>query len=203
LKKDKTKFRRRVSRGKIMDEALALAEEEGWTQVTVRRLASRLEYRPPVLYHYFEGKDDLLRCIISHGFDELHKRLNQAVTNSRTSEEQLIALAMTRFKFAMENDALHALMFATNSPPWQKEVVLEAMAETKDQIAELLRNISGRTDDCHDLITHFICLIKGYNYFASELPEEMAKRAFFKNESPEFHLKQAMTRFIKSIQPDE
>jgi len=200
---ESTPCRLRANRERIMTEALALAEQVGWNSVTVRAIAKRINYKAPVLYQYFDGKDHLFRAIMERGFKELASAVKDAIESVSTSDEKLIRAAVARFKFASENEALHALMFSTGSPTWQKEMVMSEMSETKGHLRRLLQNISGRRDDCRDLITHFICLIKGYNFFASELPEEMAAREFFGVYTPEESLENAMRMFIKSLRPDE
>ncbi|MEM9052952.1 MAG: helix-turn-helix domain-containing protein, partial [Bacteroidota bacterium] len=59
--------RESATREGIIAEALSLASEEGWKKVTVRAIASRLGYQPPVLYQFFKNKDDLIRSILLEG----------------------------------------------------------------------------------------------------------------------------------------
>jgi AcrR family transcriptional regulator len=53
-----------LTRRKIADEALALAEEGGPTHVTMRRLAARLGVTPTALYHHYAGRDELLDAMV-------------------------------------------------------------------------------------------------------------------------------------------
>lgn len=186
-----------------MDEALAIASDTSWVNVTVRGIASRLNYKAPVLYQYFRSKNDLLLSIIERGFLRLSEEMHQAMLEGKTTEEKLLAMARARFNFALENEALHSLMFSTDSPLWHKKVLFTAMAKTKNEIKALIQGISGREDECMDLITNFISLIRGYNYFASEIPQKKADAEFFGGVPPVDALESAINRFIKSIRPDE
>lgn len=112
-------------------------------------------------------------------------------------------MAKARFRFAIEHAALHSLMFKTDSPNWFRETVFSGMCQTREIVTSLIQEISGREDECLDLITNFISLIKGYTFFATELPTELCKSHFFGTKSPEEALAEAMTRFINSIQPNE
>ena len=201
--KTTTTHRESATRESILAEAIALAKEEGWKKVTVRAITDRLDYKPPVLYQFFDNKDHLIQTILESGFEVLSTSMKEARMSAEEPEEQLLAMAQARFRFATEHAALHSLMFTTDNPAWFKKTVFSGMCQNRDIVKTLLQDISGRNDDCLDLITNFISLIKGYTFFATELPVELAKSHFFGSQCPEVALAGAMTRFIKSIRPNE
>lgn len=43
----------------ILDAAREIALAEGWRNVTMRKIAERIEYSHPAIYDYFENKDVL------------------------------------------------------------------------------------------------------------------------------------------------
>lgn len=49
-----------LSRGRIAEAGLAIADSEGFEQVSMRRVAARLHAGTMTLYHYVRTKDDLL-----------------------------------------------------------------------------------------------------------------------------------------------
>ena len=56
--------RPRVTRDVIVDAAIALADAEGLSAVSIRRVAAALETRPMSLYSHIERKDDLIDLMI-------------------------------------------------------------------------------------------------------------------------------------------
>jgi len=54
---------RRLDPDKVVDSALAIADEEGPAAVTLRRLAGQHEVTPMALYRHFKDKDDLLSAL--------------------------------------------------------------------------------------------------------------------------------------------
>jgi AcrR family transcriptional regulator len=195
--------RESATRESIISEAIDLAKEEGWKKVTVRAISSRLGYQPPVLYQFFDNKDHLIQTILENGFETLTTSLMEARSSQNDPESKLLAMAKARFRFAIEHASLHSLMFKTDSPNWFRETVFSGMCQTREILTTLIQEISGREDECLDLVTNFISLIKGYTFFATELPTELCKSHFFGTKSPEEALAEAMTRFINSIQPNE
>jgi AcrR family transcriptional regulator len=64
-------------RGEILDAARQMFVEEGYEQVSMRRLAERIEYSPTTIYLYFEDKDDLFRAVCEETFGKLVRRLEK------------------------------------------------------------------------------------------------------------------------------
>jgi AcrR family transcriptional regulator len=64
-------------RGEILDAARQMFAEEGYEQVSMRRLAERIEYSPTTIYLYFEDKDDLFRAVCEETFGKLVRRLEK------------------------------------------------------------------------------------------------------------------------------
>lgn len=196
----KTKERKTASREVILQKAIELGRDEGWHKLTVRNLAERLHYAPPVLYQFFEGKDHLETEILKYGFDMLRKILVDAAQDQQQPAEKLLAVALARFDFALENHALHSLMFSSGKPLWFKKCTMEGMLQTKEQVTELLTAISGRSEPVPDLLSNFIALIKGYTFFATEMPDHNSCAHFFGTMPPKQAFEIAMKRFIASIQ---
>jgi AcrR family transcriptional regulator len=95
----------------IIETARELAESEGWDAVTIRRLASRIEYSQPVLYSHFEGRDAIVRAVAVQGFGELAGTLRAARTAQREPAKALRAVADAYLDFAHARPALYDAMF--------------------------------------------------------------------------------------------
>ena len=55
-------------RQRVLDVAEDIFANEGIGQVTMRRIASRIEYAPTVLYRLFSNKNDLMDNLIARGY---------------------------------------------------------------------------------------------------------------------------------------
>jgi AcrR family transcriptional regulator len=56
----------RLSRERIIDEAIALVDSEGVNALTMRRLGTRLGVEAMALYRYVNGREDLLEGLVDH-----------------------------------------------------------------------------------------------------------------------------------------
>ena len=55
-----------LTRDKILSAGLEMVDREGPQSLTMRRLAQRLEVTATAIYHYFEGREDVLDAIVDH-----------------------------------------------------------------------------------------------------------------------------------------
>ena len=66
-----TPARQRLSRDRVLDAALALADREGSEALTVRRLADDLGVHPTSLYNHLPDKAAILDGVVARLFDEI------------------------------------------------------------------------------------------------------------------------------------
>ena len=62
---------REARRAQIISAARRIAELEGWSSVTVRRLSDEISYSQPVLYGHFESREGILAAVAIEGFQEI------------------------------------------------------------------------------------------------------------------------------------
>jgi AcrR family transcriptional regulator len=106
------KGRQRAEReDRIVATARAIAEREGWSAVTVRRLADEIEYSQPVLYSHFKSKDAIVGAVAVEGFREIAAALREAARGSTEQREALENVAMAYLAFAARHPALYEAMF--------------------------------------------------------------------------------------------
>jgi AcrR family transcriptional regulator len=98
-------------RQQILDAARAMAEADGWTAVTSRRLADAIGYTQPVLYGHFPGgKTEIMRTVALGGFAEL-AAATQAAMGDKTGQQAVTAVADVYLSFAATHPSLYEAMF--------------------------------------------------------------------------------------------
>src|SRR5229473_249895 len=78
---------REAVRRAILDAARDLFVTEGYQNVSIRKVAERIEYSPAAIYSYFPSKDDIFFALAEEGFRLLGK------TGAESHLSQLEALA--------------------------------------------------------------------------------------------------------------
>ena len=106
------KGRQRAEREhRITAAARLIAADEGWSAVTIRRLAEVIEYSQPVLYAHFENRDAIVAAVAVEGFQELAIALRRAARSSNNGQDAIKDVAISYLAFAREHPALYEAMF--------------------------------------------------------------------------------------------
>src|SRR3954464_1994673 len=61
----------RLSKERVLDAAMAVADRGGLAELTIRSLAKELGAKPMSVYYYIADKDDLLDALVDMVFDEI------------------------------------------------------------------------------------------------------------------------------------
>jgi AcrR family transcriptional regulator len=72
--KERIERRKVMLRQEILDAAMEMFAKDGYTHVSMRKIAYKIEYSPTIIYHYFKDKAHLLTCVCDDIFAELIKR---------------------------------------------------------------------------------------------------------------------------------
>ena len=102
---------KRARRAQIISAARRIAELEGWSNVTVRRLSDEISYSQPVLYAHFGSREGILAAVAIEGFQEMGLALEKARKRlKRGSTVESVAAAY--LEFAASSPALYEVMFS-------------------------------------------------------------------------------------------
>ena len=106
------KGRHRIEREhRIIAAARLIAESEGWSAVTIRRLAEQIEYSQPVLYSHFANRDAIVAAVAMEGFRDITTAVQNAARGSADRRESLEKVALAYLAFAKKHPALYEAMF--------------------------------------------------------------------------------------------
>ena len=105
-------------RDQVLRAARTLAESEGWTAVTMRRLAGELGVTQPVLYSAFDSRQSLIDAVALNGFSDIAAALEaeEAAPRARMRAYLDFAAAHPRVYEAMFSMP-SGLGFATDDTP--------------------------------------------------------------------------------------
>jgi AcrR family transcriptional regulator len=99
----------------ILDTAMKLFVEEGFQNVSIRRIAEKIEYSPATIYLYFKDKDDILYALHNAAFEELYKH-QQEILSIKDPRKRLQKHGEAYIRFGMEHPEYYNLMFIMRSP---------------------------------------------------------------------------------------
>ncbi len=119
IKERHERDREAVQRG-ILDAARELFVAEGFRNVSIRKIAERIEYSPAAIYGYFPSKDDIFFALAEDGFRLLgDPGAAPAATELNALEplDRLRAIFWRLYQFSRDHPQYFALMFVERSVP--------------------------------------------------------------------------------------
>lgn len=99
----------------ILDAALKLFVEEGFENVSIRKIAKEIEYSPAAIYLYFKDKDEIFFTLHREAMDKFYQA-QLSVQSIQDPFERLMAHGRAYVKFAIDNPELYDLMFIMKEP---------------------------------------------------------------------------------------
>jgi AcrR family transcriptional regulator len=102
---------RKEIRSSILQIAREIAAADGWSAVTVRKVAEQIGYTAPIIYEHFGSKDEMLDQILKEAYDGLHVSIVEATEKATTEDGRVRAIVMTYWGFAHNTPELYQLMY--------------------------------------------------------------------------------------------
>lgn len=128
---------------RIVAVARRIASADGWSAVTIRRLADEIEYSQPVLYSHFANRAAIVGAVAVEGFRELASGLKAAASD--TGRETRYRVADAYLSFARKNPALYEAMFTL--PTDLRFAEAGTRVELKDAFAALVAIVPPSASD--------------------------------------------------------
>jgi AcrR family transcriptional regulator len=118
--KERQERDREAVRRSILDAARDLFVSEGFHNVSIRKIAERIEYSPAAIYGYFPSKDDIFFALAEEGFRLLgdpHSVRDDPQFKDASPLERIRAVFWRLYEFSRDQPQYFALMFVDRSVP--------------------------------------------------------------------------------------
>jgi AcrR family transcriptional regulator len=104
-------------RQQILDAAREVFVTEGYQNVSMRKIAERIEYSPTTIYLYFRDKADLLRCLTEETFARLAEVIERIRAENPNPLDQLRKGLRTYVEFGLHNPNDYKVAFMLEHEP--------------------------------------------------------------------------------------
>ena len=131
--------------------ARRVAELEGWSNVTVRRLSDEISYSQPVLYSHFGSREEILAAVAVEGFGEIGLALEKARKRVKGGNA-VESVAAAYLQFAASSPALYEVMFSLNlSVPFDDAATPPELRFAFAQLLELFQEPGSQSEVLSEL----------------------------------------------------
>ena len=103
-------------RQEILDAASELFVRDGYENVSMRRIADKIEYSPTTIYIYFKDKAELLEQVCKETFAKLVQRLGKIMERPGDPVERLKSGLVAYIEFGLENPHQYRATFMMPIP---------------------------------------------------------------------------------------
>ena len=142
---------KQARRAQIISAARRIAELEGWSHVTVRRLSDEISYSQPVLYAHFGSREGILDAVAIEGFQEIGLALEKARKRAK-SGRMVEAVAVAYLDFSATSPALFEAMFLHSlSVPFDAPATPPELHFAFDQLRELFKGQGSKSEILSEL----------------------------------------------------
>jgi AcrR family transcriptional regulator len=115
--KERQERDRQAVRDAILTAARDLFLSEGYRNVSLRKIAERIEYSPAAIYSYFASKDDIFFALAEDGFRRLASAGREAAASSADPLERLRRALWSFYEFSKAQPDFFELMFLDRTVP--------------------------------------------------------------------------------------
>lgn len=136
--KQRREREKQAMRQGILEASRHLARQEGWSAVTIRKIAEQIEYSPPMVYEYFASKEDLLLELLREGFHLLAATMQRAFREAEDGEERLLRIGEAYCQFARTYPELYQVMHGLGGVPLDAQERMLAAQEICEIALEAL-----------------------------------------------------------------
>lgn len=114
--KERKARQKKFLRQEIMDAASELFVRDGYENVSMRRIADKIEYSPTTIYLYFKDKAELLDQVCQETFSRLVVRLSKIMEQQTDPVERLKRGLVAYIEFGLENPHHYRATFMMPRP---------------------------------------------------------------------------------------
>ena len=142
---------KQARRAQIISAARRIAELEGWSSVTVRRLSEEISYSQPVLYAHFGSRGGILTAVAIEGFQEIGLALEKARKRMKRGN-MLESVAAAYLEFAASSPALYEVMFSLRlNVPFGDAATPPELRFAFSQVLELFQGQGSKSEVISEL----------------------------------------------------
>ena len=157
VKERQEREREAVSRA-ILDAARDLFVAEGYQNVSIRKIADRIEYSPAAIYSYFPSKDDIFFALAEEGFLLLFESAHQDGTadpHAANPIEGVRAAFWHFYQFSRKHPEYFALMFIDRSVPRITNLRerFSFLSSMKERLTALIK-AAAESVNCQKILSH-------------------------------------------------
>ncbi|GGN65964.1 TetR/AcrR family transcriptional regulator [Oceanobacillus indicireducens] len=146
-----------LTREMIMDAARDLFAEKDYQQVSMRQIATKLNYSHGAIYYHFKNKAELFYALVKDHFLMLNQRIEEIVDGEASNEEKLRKLYLGYIEFGLTHQNHYEIMFMIKNDE-VRNFMSESPMLTYQNFARQVSKLSEKEMSIQEIWSIFISL---------------------------------------------
>ncbi|MHC1684671.1 MAG: TetR/AcrR family transcriptional regulator [Clostridiaceae bacterium] len=121
-----------VLRKKIIDAASEILALEGYDKLSIRKIATKIEYSPGIIYHYFKDKAEIVVCVVEEGYGRIMRMISESPVDADHPEEMI------------KNTMRNYIELMLETPHHFRAILMNDIKEIQEKVNMLDEGISKR-----------------------------------------------------------
>lgn len=181
----------------ILSAAMDIVKNEGCQSLSIRKIADKIEYTPPIIYSYFLNKEAVQIELCNKGYHSLVKYIQQQLEYIIEPTERMEAILMAYLHFAETEIELYQLMYMVGTSVNNVESAFPGIQTLANIFREEMQNLFKEKPLTDQIFRrNFLISISFAHGF-------IALGRYYKNIDPEMNdlvSRKAVAGIIRSIQ---
>lgn len=86
----------------ILSAAGEIAALEGFENISIRKIAKKIEYSPSLIYHYFSDKDEIINNLMESGYKKIVTAISSGQIENKSPEARLVQMSKNYIEAALK-----------------------------------------------------------------------------------------------------
>lgn len=142
----------------ILHAALSIVREEGYRSLSLRKLASNIEFSATSVYMYFKNKEALLVDLARLGYQQLNTSVDRNCKSLIEPRNRLKEMLRTYWHFATHERELYLLMQETGKELKESDRLFPEMLIFINSINQAITKVCGK-GNCTDIFLKRKCYL--------------------------------------------
>ena len=133
----------------ILSAASDIVAADGFDKLSIRKIATKIEYSPAIIYHYFADKEEILNNLMQRGYNKIVTAISSAKIRGKTPEDRFKEMMKNYIEAALQMPDEFMAVHLNQSPQalQQTSSLFEGASKTKTAIAALYDSIKEVNED--------------------------------------------------------
>lgn len=128
---------------KIIDAANEILAEEGYENLSIRKIANKIEYSPGIIYHYFKDKAEIITSIVEEGYKNILISVSKVPIDTENPEKTIERNLRNYIELMLETPQQFRVFFMSDIEAIQEKVSMmyEGISKERSSIQGLCKLI--------------------------------------------------------------